>query len=141
MFAFDIHNITKDFSEANYTKDLLLRTSLATIDLMLQNRPPNIGRHQFIVNECKDWFSNPSITKAVIFHLVSVKKGDDDSNLIIKQMNLVTVTFDQTNEESVTSTVVSVFSFLDDDKLPALAKTPAFQMKTVDLLNKKLNKS
>ena len=32
MITFYIHNITKDISEANYTKDLLLRTSLATTD-------------------------------------------------------------------------------------------------------------
>ena len=32
MFTFDIYNITKDISEANCTKDLLLlRTSLATL--------------------------------------------------------------------------------------------------------------
>ena len=62
---------------------------------MLQGKPPNIGRHQFTLSECKDWFSNPSITKAALSHLVSVKEWDD---IIIKQMNLVTITFDQTSE-------------------------------------------
>ena len=46
-------------------------------------------------------------------------------------MNLVTVTFDQAIKASVTSTVISDFSNLDDDKLPALAKTPVFSHKNM----------
>ena len=56
-------------------------------------------------------------------------------------MNLVEVTFDQKNIESVTETIVSVYTHLDDKILPALAKAPHFQKKMVDLLNEKLQRS
>ena len=43
-----------------------------TLGLMLQQKPPNIGEYQFTREECKDWYSDPSITKAVLSHLISV---------------------------------------------------------------------
>ena len=112
-----------------------------TLGLMLQRKPPNTGGHQFTPNEYRDWFLNPFITKAVLFHLVFVKEGDDNTDVIIKQISLVTVTFDQTNEESVTSTIISVYTHLDDSKLPALAITPVFQKEMVELLDDKLRKT
>ena len=57
---------------------VLSKTSIAVkraLGLMLQRKPPNIGGHQFTVNDCKDWFSNPPITKAALSHLV---EGDDE---------------------------------------------------------------
>ena len=36
---------------------------------------------------------------------------------------------------------MSVFSNFDDNKLPALSKTPIFERKMIDLLNDKLNKT
>ena len=56
-------------------------------------------------------------------------------------MNLVAATFDQTSQESVTATVRSIYTHLDDEKLPALDKTPVFQKKIVELLNEKLKKA
>ena len=62
-----------------------------TIGPMLQKRPPIIGGRQFTFIECKEWFLNPSITKAVLSYLVYNYDDDTDS-----------ITFDQTSEESVT---------------------------------------
>ena len=61
-----------------------------------KHKPPNIEGHQFTLNDCKDWFSNPSITEAVLSHLVSVKEREHETDIMIK-MNLVTVTFDETS--------------------------------------------
>ena len=97
-----------------------------TLGLILQRKPPNIGGHVFT---------------AVLSHLVSVKERDEDIERIMKQISLAEVTFDQRNEESVMSTVMSVFKHLDEAKLPALAKTTIFQKKMVDLFYEKLQKS
>ena len=110
------------------------------IGLALQNRPPKIGGHLFTNTECNDWFTDPSISKAVLSHLVSVKKGDEDTDIILKQMKLVSVSFNQTSEELVTATVISIYTHLDDDKLPALAKNPEFQKEMIEFLNDKLKK-
>ena len=55
-------------------------------------------------------------------------------------MNQVTVSFNQSNEESVTATVISIYTHLDEDKLPALEKISGFQKKMVELLNDKFKK-
>ena len=112
-----------------------------SIGLMLQRKQPNIGEHLFTMEECRDQYINPLITKEVLSHLIFVKVGDEDSDIINKQMNLVEVTFDQKNEDSVMATIMSVFTHLDDKLLPALAETAHFQKKMVDLLNDKLQKS
>ena len=59
----------------------------------------------------------------------------------MKLMDLVTVTFDQTSEESVTAIVMRVYTQLDDSTLPALAKDSVFQKKMVDQLNENLKKA
>ena len=59
---------------------------------MLQRRQPNIGGLLFPMEECRDWYVKPLITKEVLSHLVSVKEGDEDSDRITKQMNLVAMT-------------------------------------------------
>ena len=51
------------------------------------------------------------------------------------------MTFDQKNEGSVKATIISVYTHLDQNLLPALAKTAHFQKKMVDLLYEKLQKS
>ena len=51
--------------------------------------------------------------------------------IIIKQISIVTVTFNQTN----------VFQCIHAPKLPALAITAGFQNKIVELLNEKLRKA
>ena len=53
----------------------------------IQSRPPNFRGYQFTVKDCKEWYFNPSITKAVLSHLVSVKEGNDDTD-IMRHMNL-----------------------------------------------------
>ena len=78
------------------------------------------------MEECSNWYVNPLITKEVLSHLISVKEGDEDSDRITKQMNLVEVTFDQKNVESVLATIVSVCTHLDEKSLTALAKTAHF---------------
>ena len=105
------------------------------LGLMLQRKPLNT------VNDCKYGFSNPSITKAVLTHLVSVKEGDEDTDIIMKQIRLVTATLDPTSKESVMLTIIRVFTHLDDSKLPALAKTAGFQKKMVEVHNEKLKKA
>ena len=112
-----------------------------TLGLMLQQKPPNVGGHQFTKEECKDWYTNPSIVKAALSHLVSVKEGDDDTDIMLRQIGLVAVTFDPTIEDTVTSTVMSVLTHLAPDQLPALAQTHEFQMKQIEQLNEKLKKS
>ena len=64
------------------------------IGLMLQRQQPNIGGHLLTMEECRDWYLNPLITKEVLSHLVSVKERDEDSDRIPKQMKLIEVTFD-----------------------------------------------
>ena len=111
-----------------------------TLGLMLQQKPPNIGGHQFTKDECKVWYVNPSITKAVLSHLVSVKEDKDDTDIMLRQMSIVTATFDPTSEESVMLTVMSVYTHLAQDQLPALAQTHEFRMKQIEQLNEKLRK-
>ena len=65
-------------------------------------------------------------------HLVSVKEGDDDTDIMLRQMGLVAVTFDPTIGESVTLTVMSVLTHLAPDQLPALAQTHEIQMKQIE---------
>ena len=84
---------------------------------------------------------NPPITKAVLSHLVSVKEGNENTDRIMKLISLVEVTFDQRNEESAMSTIMSVYTHLDEAKLPALAKAAIFQKKMIDLIYEKLQKS
>ena len=91
--------------------------------LTLQRKPPNIGGHLFTVDECKEWYLNSTVTKEVLKHLATVNQGDDYSDRITKQMNLVEVTFDQKTEESVMTTTVSVLTHLDEKILPALTKS------------------
>ena len=78
--------------------DEIVISKISIVVLMLQQKPPNIGGHQFTREECKEWYVNPFITKAVLSHLVSIKKGEDDTDIMLKQMSLVTVTFDPTSE-------------------------------------------
>ena len=53
-----------------------------TIGLALKIKPPNIKRHLFTKDERRDWFLNPTITKAILFHLVFTKEGEDDTDII-----------------------------------------------------------
>ena len=93
------------------------------------------------MDECKDWYLNPTVTKEVLKHLATVNQGNEDSDRITKQMNLVEVTFDQKTEESVITTTVSVLTHLDEKILLALAKTAHLQKQMVNLLNEKLKVS
>ena len=112
-----------------------------TLGLMLQQKPPNVGGHQFTKDECKKWYLNPFITKAVLSHLVSFKEGEDDTDIMLRQMSLVTVTFDPTSEESVMMTVMSSYTHLAPEHLPVLAQSQEFQMKQIEQLNEKLRKA
>ena len=91
------------------------------ICLALQNKPPNVWGHQFTTEDCKEWYLDPLLKRRYGYNP--------------KTNEPITVSFNQSSEESVTATVISIYTHLDEDKLPALAKTSGFQNKMVELLN------